>query len=213
MNMPWDNTDVRWLELGVMDEDPHVLELPGYDNASRYAGVILVGDSYVQCRIANVGAGSLRGVFSDPRKGDQVLVVFPGGRANSGVVLGALHSDAAPYPAAADTDRTSIIDPRGVQIVVSSSPTPPPEPSDGRVTVYLDAGQFVELILTVGSDPDFALRSTTFLSDLKLVLDEVVVACTAAGVPSVNTSAMILKIAASLTSVNLPYRSRNLKVD
>lgn len=178
--------DTRWIELGVLDEDPKVIDLDGYDNCSRYAGVVLSGDEYAQCRVANIGASSLRGLFFAPKKGDQVLVLFPGGRENAGIILGGLNSDATPIPQEVDTDEVNLINAGGIHLQTETGQgnvgagniglTAP----SGNVTVTADRASGITLRKSVGSSPSPLVKESQ-VEDIEAVFDGIELALKAIG--------------------------------
>lgn len=177
--MPWNHIEGRSIEIGVMDEDPKILELDSdYSKCSRYAGVVLAGDEYAQCRIANIGAGTNRGLFMAPREGDQVLVVFPGGRENSGIILGALNSNATPAPGEVESIAATLMNPDGILLT-----TEPEQPAvgagnikiaapSGNVTIQADVASDISLVKTTGSSPSRLVKEGS-LPDIEAVFDSI----------------------------------------
>lgn len=55
-------------------------------------------DIKLWCRVATLDAGDMRGSYFMPEIGDEVVIGYVGGNANSAVILGMLHSKKAPVP-------------------------------------------------------------------------------------------------------------------
>jgi len=91
------------VELGVIDSEPGMLDIDGYENAGLYACVHIVpGDRIHQARIIQLGQSQgTRGLYMQPRVGDECLVFYPGGREQGAVALAGIGSNKSPMPSSA----------------------------------------------------------------------------------------------------------------
>lgn len=108
----------KWLQLGVLEEDPHPTAVPGAQAGAYVARTKLVpGRQTILPRIANLGQGRGRGAFIEPREGDEVLVFFPSGQLSQAVAFAGLGSTVrAPRPLSATGDGYLLLNPDGVEL-------------------------------------------------------------------------------------------------
>lgn len=122
-------------------------------------GITRPGGREFDARIVYFGLNSKGGIFVPLEADDEVLVLFPSGKANNAVVLAGMGSLRAPVPPLWPKDRIWLVNPNGVE---------------ARTQTLLPAG---------------SVPNKQFLTDLSGVLDDIIAAATAAGSSSVNTAA------------------------
>lgn len=99
----------RAVELGVITVAPAAADIDGWENAARHVeGILVPEDVPFAARV-----GQINGHFFYPEVGDEVIVFFPGGRDQAGVVLGTIE---AVYPSTASNTKGLIIRPDGIEL-------------------------------------------------------------------------------------------------
>lgn len=124
----------------------------------------------VDARVANVGQGPGKGAFWPLLKGDEVIVLLPGGDPNRAVVLGSLGNAKSPNPTANTGLRPLLMHPAGVELRSADG-----LPAHGLVLAPLlqDLQAFVTALLTfmgtagtaTGPAAPVAAAAATFLAD------------------------------------------------
>jgi phage baseplate assembly protein gpV len=106
-----------FVELGVARTAARASTTPGGATAARHVQVELVPSGrLVDARVAQVGQGTGKGLFLPVAVGDEVLVAFPGGNPNRGVIVAGLGNATVPNPAENDGTAAVLMHPGGVQL-------------------------------------------------------------------------------------------------
>lgn len=109
--------EIAGVELGVLETDPAPLDLEGYENAARYADVLVVpSDHSIQARVLQFGQGTGRGLFMGPKAGDECIVLYPGNRENSAIAVTGLGNNKSPHPSSADGLKAVLLHDGGIEL-------------------------------------------------------------------------------------------------
>jgi len=129
--------------FGTVVEDPAPLPNDGSDGA-RYVEVDLQPDEgLVFARVANIGCGEGRGIFADPKRGDEVLVLVPGIDRQGAVVLGAFNNTRSPNPSLNNSDRLLLLHNTEVRLQVGQTSEAEPVVLE---SLLRDLKSYVEII-------------------------------------------------------------------
>lgn len=161
------------VKLGVVQSSPGPLDIEGFEQAARYVEVQLVPtDDVIQARIANIGQSTTRGLFLPPQEGDEVLVLFPGNRENSAVVIGGLGNNRSPNPTNNDGTKALLMWPT---IELRSDDALPVHgvvlaPLLGDLSGFVNAlNTFMTAASSAATAPQIAAAAVTFLSSTGIV--------------------------------------------
>jgi hypothetical protein len=177
----------------------------------------------------------LRPSLPENMDGDHVVVAFLNNDLNQPVIMGQLdHSRNIANPTAIDPTKFKsrtvlqgwsfgMLTNGNVEIDASLASTGvvtpgipvvpfPTTPISGNMQLKLFPATKVTIVDSVLSAPQPPLQGTTFLNDLNLVLSEMSAIGLAAGSPTVNIDAMIVKINTSLAA-GLPYLASHFETD
>lgn len=194
--------------LGILESDP--APLPGADpeKSARYADVLLLpDDGTVSARVANLGQGPGRGVFSPPRAGDEVLVLVPSLDRQAAVILGGFGNEGgSPHPADATLDRVLVTHDQGVRVQVEGGGQLSVTPASVEIRASADAAPEPVVLESLLAD----LRAYVQAIDTFLLA-----ASTATVAPQVAAAALTaiqtIELAQFGTKLSTSYRAPNVK--